>query len=232
MKRISVLSILLLLLLFSCKQYGDVKSLTEVAIDLEDGNSLASGGAESKDQITEKGPALTSEESERLEALKTFLKDAIGVNGRDKNSKAEYEKSYKEFFDWLSKNVNRQKEFVSSFNNVRGIVANVVDVCKKIWSNNNQNSLGFNEYVCYDIKTRTGDGLSLFFQKVADAFGDQEYKSKDEDEEDEENNRKPEKCNEEIFKVIKRVFTESENNKELEDLKNLNSYKKHYDFNQ
>lgn len=223
MKRISILSILLLLLLFSCKQYGDVKSLTEVATDLEDGNSLASGGVGSNDQIAEKEPSLTSEESERLEALKTFLKEAMGVNGKTGDTKAEYEKSYKEFFDWLSKDVNRQKEFVSSFNNVIGIVANVVDVCKKIWSNNNQNSLGFNEYVCYDIKTRTGNDLSLFFQKVADAFGTQEYKNKEED--DEENNQKPEKCNEEIFKVIKRVCTESENNNELANLKNLNSYK-------
>ncbi|WP_215537538.1 hypothetical protein [Borreliella bavariensis] len=213
MKRIIILSILLLLLLFSCKQYGDVKSLTEVAIDLEDGNSLSSGGVESKDQITEKGPALTSEESERLEALKTFLKDAMGVNGRDENSKAEYEKSYKEFFDWLSKDVNRQKEFVNYFNNICGIVTKAVDASKKI--STDQQSLGFNEYVCYKIKKSKGESLSLFFQKVADAFGTEEYKCKDD-----ESNQKPEKCNEEIFKVIKRVFTESENNKELANLKN------------
>ncbi|AAT93789.1 MULTISPECIES: hypothetical protein [Borreliella] len=220
MKRISILSILLLLLLFSCKQYGDVKSLTEVATDLEDDNSFASGSVESKDQIIEKGPVLTSEEFERLEALKTFLKDAMGVNGREGDTKAEYEKSYKEFFDWLSKDVNRQKEFVSFFNNICGIITKAVDASKKRY-NSNPKSLGFNEYVCYDIKTRTGDDLSLFFQKVADAFGTQEYKNKDEDD---ENNQKPEKCNEEIFKVIKRVFTESENNNELANLKNLNSY--------
>ncbi len=53
MKRISILSILLLLF-FSCKQYGDVKSLTEVATDLKDDNSLASGGVGPKDQITKK----------------------------------------------------------------------------------------------------------------------------------------------------------------------------------
>ncbi|WP_044003066.1 hypothetical protein [Borreliella garinii] len=214
MKRISVLSILLLLLLFSCKQYGDVKSLTEVATDLEDGNSLASRDAESKDQITEKGPALTSEESERLEALKTFLKDAMGVNGRDENSKAEYEKSYKEFFDWLSKDGNRQKEFVNYFNNICGIVTKAVDASKKR-SRDEQRSLGFNEYVCYKIKKSTGESLSLFFQKVADAFGTEEYKCKDD-----ESSQKPEKCNEEIFKVIKRVFTESDSNRELADLKN------------
>lgn len=213
MKRISILSILLLLLFFSCKQYGDVKSLTEVATDFEDGNSLASGGVEPKDQITKKGPALTSEESEKLEALKTFLKDAIGVNGRDKNSKAEYEKSYKEFFDWLSKDVNRQKEFVSSFNNICDIVAKAVDASKQR-TRDDQRSLGFNEYVCYKIKKSTGEPLSLFFQKVADAFGTEEYKRKDD-----KNSQKPEKCNEEIFKVIKRVFTESKNNRELADLK-------------
>ncbi|WP_210382618.1 hypothetical protein [Borreliella garinii] len=216
MKRISILSILLLLLLlFSCKQYGDVKSLTEVATDFEDDNSLASGSVEPKDQITKKGPALTSEESEKLEALKTFLKDAMGVNGRDENSKAEYEKSYKEFFDWLSKDVNRQKEFVSSFNNICDIVAKEVNASKQRTRDQQQRSLGFNEYVCYKIKNSTGEPLSLFFQKVADAFGTEEYKRKDD-----ENSPKPEKCNEEIFKAIKRVFTESENNKELADLKN------------
>ncbi|WZL54722.1 hypothetical protein KJC81_04440 (plasmid) [Borreliella garinii] len=71
MKRISILSILLLL--FSCKQYGDVKSLTEIANDFEDDNSLASGSVEPKDQITEKGPALTSEEPEKLEAFKNLF---------------------------------------------------------------------------------------------------------------------------------------------------------------
>ncbi len=212
MKRISILSILLLLF-FSCKQYGDVKSLTEVATDLKDDNSLASGGVGPKDQITKKGPALTSEESEKLEALKTFLQDAIGVNGRDKDLKAEYEKSYKEFFDWLSKDVNRQKEFVSSFNKICDIVAKAVDASKQR-TRDDQRSLGFNEYVCYKIKKSTGEPLSLFFQKVADAFGTEEYKRKDD-----ANSQKPEKCNEEIFKVIKRVFTESENNKELADLK-------------
>ncbi|WP_210362328.1 hypothetical protein [Borreliella garinii] len=213
MKRISILSILLLL--FSCKQYGDVKSLTEVATDFEDDNSLASGSVEPKDQITKKGPALTSEESEKLEALKTFLKDAIGVNGRDKNLKAEYEKSYKEFFDWLSKDVNRQKEFVSSFNNICDIVAKAVNASKQRTRDEQQRSLGFNEYVCYKIKNSTGESLSLFFQKVADAFGTEEYKRKDD-----KNSQKPEKCNEEIFKVIKRVFTESDSNRELADLKN------------
>lgn len=212
MKRISILSILLLLLLFSCKQYGDVKSLTEVATDLEDGNSLASGSVESKYQITEKGSALTLEESERLEALKTFLKEAMGVNGRD-DKKAEYEKSYKEFFDWLSKDVNRQKEFVNYFNNICGIVTKAVDASKK--RSPVQQSLSFNEYVCYKIKNSKGESLSLFFQKVADAFGTEEYKGKDD-----ESNQKPEKCNVEIFKVIKRIFTESENNNELANLKN------------
>ncbi|WNZ72196.1 hypothetical protein PT136_05020 (plasmid) [Borreliella garinii] len=212
MKRISILSILLLLF-FSCKQYGDVKSLTEVATDFEDDNSLASGGVGPKDQITKKGPALTSEESEKLEALKTFLQDAIGVNGRGEDLKAEYEKSYKEFFDWLSKDVNRQKEFVSSFNNICDIVAKAVDASKQR-TRDDQRSLGFNEYVCYKIKKSTGEPLSLFFQKVADAFGTEEYKRKDD-----KNSQKPEKCNEEIFKVIKRVFTESKNNRELADLK-------------
>ncbi|WKC75717.1 hypothetical protein [Borreliella valaisiana] len=220
MGRINVL-LTLLILLFSCKQFGvGVKSLTEIAS--EDGNPIVvSDNVEVKDLISEAGrPTLTSQESERLEALKTFLKDAMGANGR--NVKDEYEKSYKEFFDWLSRDVNRQKEFVDSFNNICGIVAKAVDESKKRYNDGKQ-SLGFNEYVCYDIKTRTGDDLSLFFQKVADAFGTEAYKNKDED--DEENNKKPEKCNEEIFKVIKKVFTESDSNKELKDLKNLNSYK-------
>lgn len=220
MKGISILS--LLLLAFSCKQYGSVKALTEIASDSEDNNSLVvSDNLAAKEPIAEKGPALTSQESERLEALKTFLKDAMGVNGKTGDTKAEYDKSYKEFFDWLSKDVNKQKEFVSCFNNICGIVTKAVDASKQRYKGNQQ-SLGFNEYVCYDIKTRTGDDLSLFFQKVADAFGTEEYKKKNED--NDENNQKPEKCNEEIFKVIKRVFTESDSNNELRDLKNLNSY--------
>ncbi|ACL34831.1 hypothetical protein [Borreliella garinii] len=141
------------------------------------------------------------------------MQDAIGVNGRGEDLKAEYEKSYKEFFDWLSKDVNRQKEFVSSFNNICDIVAKAVDASKQ-GTRDDQRSLGFNEYVCYKIKKSTGEPLSLFFQKVADAFGTEEYKRKDD-----KNSQKPEKCNEEIFKVIKRVFTESKNNRELADLK-------------
>ncbi|WKC74813.1 hypothetical protein QIA36_00395 (plasmid) [Borreliella yangtzensis] len=220
MKRINIVSTLLILL-FSCNQIGTgVKSLTEIASD-EGGNSIVVGdNLVAKDPITKGGPTLTSQEAERLEALKSFLKDAIGVNGKTGNVKTEYEKSYKEFFDWLSKDVNRQKEFVDSFNNICDIVTKAVDASKERFKDGKQ-SLDFNEYVCYDIKTRTGDDLSLFFQKVADAFGTQEYKNKDEDD---ENNQKPEKCNEEIFKVIKRVFTESDSNKELQDLKNLNSY--------
>lgn len=212
MKRISILSVLLLL--FSCKQYGDVKSLTEVATDLKDDNSLVSGGVEPKDQTTKKGPALTSEESKRLQSLKDFLKDAIDVNGRDENLKAEYDKSYKEFFDWLSKDINKQKEFVDSFNKICDIVVKAVDASRQ--RSTDQRSLGFNEYVCYKIKKSKGEALSLFFQKVADAFGTEEYKRKDD-----ENSQKPEKCNEEIFKAMKRVFTESDNNNEL---KNLKSY--------
>lgn len=213
MKRISILSILLLL--FSCKQYGDVKSLTEVATDLKDDNSLASGGVEPKDQITKKGPALTSEESKRLQSLKDFLKDAIDVNGRGEDLKAEYEKSYKEFFDWLSKDVNRQKEFVDSFNKICDIVVKAVDASRQR-SRDSEQPLGFEGYVCYKIKKSKGEALSLFFQKVADAFGTDGYKKKNDN-----NSQKPEKCNEEIFKAIKRVFTESDNNNEL---KNLKSY--------
>ncbi|MBB6031881.1 hypothetical protein HNR35_000884 [Borreliella spielmanii] len=221
MKRISILS--LLLLTFSCKQYGDVKALTEIAPDSGgDGSLIASDSLSTKDLIAEKGPTLTSQESEKLEALKVFLKDAMGANGKKGDVKAEYEKSYKEFFNWLSKDVDKQKEFVGCFNNICGIIAKAVDASKKRYSSDNKESLGFNEYVCYDIKTKTGDDLSLFFQKVADAFGTEEYKKEDED--DDENNQKPEKCNEEIFKVIKRVFTESESNNELKNLKSLNSY--------
>ncbi|ACN52636.1 outer surface protein (plasmid) [Borreliella valaisiana VS116] len=210
----------LLILLFSCKQFGaSVKSLTEIAA--EDGKPIVvSDSVSVKDLIAEAGrPTLTSQESERLEAVKSFLKDAISVNGRE-DVKAEYEKSYKEFFDWLSKDVNRQKEFVDSFNNICGIVAKAVDESKKVYHSDNNRSLGFNEYVCYDIKNRKGDDLSLFFQKVADAFGTEAYKNKDDN-----SSQKPEKCNEEIFKAIKKVFTESDSNKELKDLKNLNSYK-------
>ncbi|WP_419264678.1 hypothetical protein [Borreliella afzelii] len=212
MKGISILS--LLLLAFSCKQYGIVKALTEIASDSGDNNSLVvSDNLSAKELIAEKGPTLTSQESERLEALKTFLKDAMGVNGREDNLKAEYEKSYKEFFDWLSKDVNKQKEFVSCFNNICGIVTKAVDADKQ--RRHDQKSLGFNEYVCHKIKNSTGGALSLFFQKVADAFGAEEYKKKDD-----ESSQKPEKCNEEIFKVIKRVFTESDSNNELKNLKN------------
>lgn len=214
MKRINVVSTLLILL-FSCKQIGTgVKSLTEIASDEGDNSIVVGDNLVAKDPITKGGPTLTSQETERLESLKTFLKDAMSVNGKTGNVRTEYEKSYKEFFDWLSKDVNKQKEFVDSFNNICGIVTKAVDASKKKFNDGKQ-SLGFNEYVCYDIKTRTGDDLSLFFQKVADAFGTEEYKNKDD-----ENDQKPEKCNEEIFKVIKRVFTESDSNNELKNLKN------------
>ncbi|MBB6043265.1 hypothetical protein QIA34_00395 (plasmid) [Borreliella yangtzensis] len=215
MKRINVVPILLILL-FSCKQFSTgVKSFTEIASDSDaDNNRIVVGdNLLAKDPIPKGGPTLTSQESERLEALKSFLKDAMDANGREENLKAEYEKSYKEFFDWLSKDVNRQKEFVDSFNNICGIVTKSVDANKK--RSPDQQSLSFNEYVCYKIKKSKGGALSLFFQKVADAFGTEAYKNKDD-----ENSQKPEKCNEEIFKVIKRVFTESDSNNELKNLKN------------
>ncbi|WKC87669.1 hypothetical protein [Borreliella japonica] len=210
MKRIHILSILLLV--FSCKQYSVVKSLTEVYSE-DDEPIVVSDNLAAKDLVAQ-GPTLTSQEAEKLEALKVFLKDAMCANGREENLKAEYDKSYKEFFDWLSKDVNKQKEFVNSFNNICGIVAKAVDASKK--RSTNQQSLDFNEYVCYKIKHSKGEALSLFFQKVADAFGTEEYKNKDD-----QSSQKPEKCNEEIFKVIKRIFTESESNNEL---KNLKSY--------
>nr|WP_316254869.1 hypothetical protein [Borreliella californiensis]WNY70953.1 hypothetical protein QIA39_04615 [Borreliella californiensis] len=197
--------------MFSCKQFGDVRGLTE--IESENGIPLVVSDVV-KDLIP-KEISLTPEESEKLETLKIFLKDAMDVNGREDSLKAEYEKSYKEFFDWLSKDVDRQKEFVSFFDNVCGIVSKAVDASKR-QRPTEQKSLGFKEYVCYKIKKSTGEALSLFFQKVADAFGVDEYKKGTD-----ESVQKPEKCNEEIFKVIKRVFTQSESNNELKNLKNF-----------
>ncbi|AJA90721.1 hypothetical protein OY14_04535 (plasmid) [Borreliella chilensis] len=213
MQRISILSILLLV--FSCKQFGAVKSFTEIDSGFGDDDSLvvSDGLAKSTNDDVTQVPTLTSQEAEMLGALKSFLKDAMEVNGKEENLKAEYDKSYKEFFDWLSKDVNKQKEFVNSFNNICEIVTRAVDACKK--RSHEQQSLGLNEYVCYKIKKSKGEALSLFFQKVADAFGTEEYKNKNEE------SQKPEKCNQEIFKVIKRLFTESESNKELENLKNF-----------
>ncbi|PRQ93579.1 hypothetical protein VSX38_05615 (plasmid) [Borreliella burgdorferi] len=206
MQRISIL--LMLLAVFSCKQFGDVKSLTEI----DSGNGIPLVVSDVVKDLIPKEISLTPEEAEKLETLKVFLKDAMSVNGREE-LKAEYEKSYKEFFDWLSKDVNRQKEFISSFDNISSIVSKAVDASKK--RRLDQQSLGFKEYVCYKIKNSKGEALSLFFQKVADAFGADPYK-KDND----ESVQKPVKCNEEIFKVIKKVLTESESNNELENLKN------------
>ncbi|MCD2371316.1 Mlp family lipoprotein [Borreliella burgdorferi] len=206
MQRISIL--LMLLAVFSCKQFGDVKSLTEI----DSGNGIPLVVSDVVKDLIPKEISLTPEEAEKLESLKVFLKDAMSVNGREE-LKAEYEKSYKEFFDWLSKDVNRQKEFISSFDNISSIVSKAVDASKK--RRLDQQSLGFKEYVCYKIKNSKGEALSLFFQKVADAFGADPYK-KDND----ESVQKPVKCNEEIFKVIKKVLTESESNNELENLKN------------
>lgn len=206
MQRISIL--LMLLAVFSCKQFGDVKSLTEI----DSGNGIPLVVSDVVKDLIPKEISLTPEEAEKLESLKVFLKDAMSVNGREE-LKAEYEKSYKEFFDWLSKDVNRQKEFISSFDNISSIVSKAVDASKK--RRLDQQSLGFKEYVCYKIKNSRGEALSLFFQKVADAFGADPYK-KDND----ESVQKPVKCNEEIFKVIKKVLTESESNNELKNLKN------------
>ncbi|WKC89513.1 hypothetical protein QIA19_00350 (plasmid) [Borreliella finlandensis] len=207
MQRISIL--LMLLAVFSCKQFGDVKSLTEI----DSGNGIPLVVSDVVKDLIPKEISLTPEEAEKLESLKVFLKDAMDVNGREEKLKAEYEKSYKEFFDWLSKDVSRQKEFISSFDNISSIVSKAVDASKK--QSTEQQSLGFKEYVCYKIKNSTGGYLSLFFQKVVDAFGVDPYK-KDND----ESVQKPVKCNEEIFKVIKKVFTESESNNELKNLKN------------
>ncbi|WNY63360.1 hypothetical protein RAC47_04595 (plasmid) [Borreliella carolinensis] len=209
MQRISIL--LMLLAVFSCKQLGDVKSLTEIYSG--DDIPLVVADVDVVKELIPEENSLTSEEAEKLETLKVFLKDAIGANGRDDTLKTVYEKSYKEFFDWLSKDVNRQKEFISSFDNICGIVSKAVDASKK--QRPEQQSLGFKEYVCYKIKNSTGEALSLFFQKVADAFGVDYYKKGDDD-----SVQKPEKCNEEIFKVIKRIFTQSDSNNELKNLEN------------
>ncbi len=187
----------MLLAVFSCKQFGDVKSLTEI----DSGNGIPLVVSDVVKDLIPKEISLTPEEAEKLESLKVFLKDAMSVNGREEALKAEYEKSYKEFFDWLSKDVNRQKEFISSFDNISSIVSKAVDASKKRRLTTEQQSLGFKEYVCYKIKNSKGEALSLFFQKVVDAFGADPYK-KDND----ESVQKPVKCNEEIFKVIKKCL--------------------------
>ncbi|WPM06391.1 hypothetical protein QIA41_04680 (plasmid) [Borreliella sinica] len=214
-KRISILLAPLLMLVFSCKQYvvdGVVKSLTE--IDSGDGNLHIVSNTSAQDLIGLKEPALTSQEVKKLETLKGFLKDAMCSNGREEEDlKAEYTKSYNEFFDWLSKDFNMQKEFINAFNKINDILTKAVDESKKVRPD--QQSLGFNEYLCYKIKNSRGGAISLYFQKIADAFGTEDYKKQDD-----EGSQKPEKCNEEIFKVIKKVLTEGENNKELANLKN------------
>ncbi len=91
MQRISIL--LMLLAVFSCKQFGDVKSLTEI----DSGNGIPLVVSDVVKDLIPKEISLTPEEAEKLESLKVFLKDAMSVNGREEALKAEYEKSYKEF---------------------------------------------------------------------------------------------------------------------------------------
>lgn len=115
----------MLLAVFSCKQFGDVKSLTEI----DSGNGIPLVVSDVVKDLIPKEISLTRR-SWKARVFKSLLKDAMSVNGREEALKAEYEKSYKEFFDWLSKDVNRQKEFISSFDNISSIVSKAVDASK------------------------------------------------------------------------------------------------------
>ncbi|WNY69142.1 Mlp family lipoprotein [Borreliella lusitaniae] len=218
--KISVLLTLLIILMFSCKQYG-VKQFAEEINDspgVQNSNVSKNKNSESsqtvKAVIAKSWPSLTPEEAEKLQTATSFLGEAITANGREAE-KAEYEKSYKEFFDWLSKDINKQKEFLQALDKVYGIIVKAVEKDKAKYRNGE--GVGLNEYISSRIKEDTGGYLSLFFQKVADAFGSENYKIKGKNNQD--NNQKPEKSNEEIFKFIKKVFTESGDNNELKTLK-------------
>ncbi|WKC84919.1 Mlp family lipoprotein [Borreliella lusitaniae] len=223
MKRISILKIsvlltLLIILVFSCKHYG-VKQFEEEVNDSPGAkNSNASKNSETvKAVIAKSWPSLNPQEAKKLQTSTRFLGEAITANGREGAEKAEYEKSYKEFFDWLSKDINKQKEFLKFFDKVYEIVVKAVARNKTI--SRDKNDLGLNEYIAFRIKQSKGEPLSLFFQKVADAFGTENYYRRKDRKGEEANDKKPEKSNEEIFKVIKKLFTESEDNRELKNLK-------------
>ncbi|WP_424632645.1 hypothetical protein [Borreliella lusitaniae] len=214
--KISVLLTLLIVLVFSCKHYGVKQSAEEINDSAGAKNSNASKKSETvKAVIAKSWPSLAPKEASKLKTSTTFLGEAITANGRQGAEKAEYEKSYKEFFEWLSKDIEKQKEFLQALNKVYDIIVKVVEKQKEM--SEEKKELGLNEYISFKIKDDTGGPLSLFFQKVADAFGTQHYKIKDKN--NEANNKKPEKSNEEIFKVIKKVFTESDDNRELKNLK-------------
>ncbi|WKC84918.1 hypothetical protein [Borreliella lusitaniae] len=217
--KISVLLTLLIILMFSCKQYGVKQFEEEINDSAGDKNSNASKNSETvKAVIAKSWPSLNPEEAKKLQASTSFLGDAISINGRQGEEKAEYERSYEEFFDWLSKDINKQKEFLKLFDNVYGIAVKAAERKKTIIPNEKK-ELGLDEYISFRIKESKGEPLSLFFQKVADAFGTDDYYRRKDRENEEANKQKPEKSNEEIFKVIKKLFTESDDNRELKALK-------------
>ncbi|WKC84917.1 Mlp family lipoprotein [Borreliella lusitaniae] len=221
--KISVLLTLLIILVFSCKHYGVKQSAEEINDSPGDKNSNASKNKNSESSQTVKAviakswPSLNAEEAKKLKTSTTFLGEAITANGRQVREKAKYEKSYREFFEWLSKDINKQKEFLQALDKVYGIIVKAVEKSKEKYRDGG--GLGLNEYISSKIKNDTGGPLSLFFQKVADAFGSENYRGTGIN--SVANNKKPEKSNEEIFKFIKKVFTESENNKELKELKDF-----------
>ncbi|WNY69143.1 Mlp family lipoprotein [Borreliella lusitaniae] len=216
--KISVLLTLLIILVFSCKHYGVKQFEEEINDSAGAKNSNASKNSETvKAVIAKSWPSLNPEEAKKLQASTRFLGEAITANGREGDERAEYEKSYREFFEWLSKDIDKQKEFLKLFDNVYGIAVKAAERKKTI--SHEKKELGLDEYIVFRIKESTGEALSLFFQKVADAFGTDDYYRRKDRENEEVNNQKPEKSNEEIFKVIKKLFTESEDNKELKDLK-------------
>ncbi|WKC84916.1 hypothetical protein [Borreliella lusitaniae] len=221
--KISVLLTLLIILVFSCKHYGVKQSAEEINDSPGAQNSNVSKNKNSESSQTVKAviakswPSLNPEEAKKLKTSTTFLGEAITANGRKRREKAEYERSYKEFFEWLSKDLNKQKDFLQALDKVYGIIVKAVEKSKEKYRDGQE--LGLNEYISFKIKNDTGGPLSLFFQKVADAFGTENYRKTGVY--TEANNKKPEKSNEEIFKFIKKVFTESENNKELKELKHF-----------
>ncbi|WP_424632646.1 hypothetical protein [Borreliella lusitaniae] len=218
--KISILFTLLIILVFSCKQYGVKQFAEEINDSPRAQNSNVSTNKNSESSQTVQGviakswPSLTPEEASKLKTSTTFLGEAITANGRQAE-KAEYEKSYREFFEWLSKDIEKQKEFLKALDKVYDIVVKAVEKNKTTYRDGQE--LGLNEYIAFKIKEDTGGHLSLFFQKVADAFGTEHYKIKGRN--NEANDKKPEKSNEEIFKFIKKVFTESDDNRELKNLK-------------
>ncbi|AYE36810.1 hypothetical protein DB313_04745 (plasmid) [Borrelia turcica IST7] len=173
---------------------------------------------------------LEGEESKKFEHLKGSLGDAIKVNGKGEEKRKENEERQKEFFDWLDKNdpdLSKRKELAELMKKVYGLLKEHAQNSEQIKSfvegtpkDENVKKIGVTS--ARDIKTdeqvealikavlghseESGTNLSLFFQKLGDAFGTEDGESQ--------------KSNEKILEELKRVCESSDEIKKLkEDLK-------------